>query len=152
MGDAHPTRLIGGDGNDVLLSVSDSNAPVESVAIGQTVADLTFKTEFYNPDNLEANDRLTGGAGADTFKFDLLMNAKQEIYTRHQSDSLINWGMGGVADKNEAYHDHWVEGIGFDVITDFSGHNGQGHHIVITGHTVTHKGLADKQSTINPRR
>ena len=136
-------------GNDVLVSVSDANAPVENVAIGQTVADLQFEQKFYNPDNLKANDRLTGGAGADTFKFDLLMNAKQEIYEQHiQADGLINWGMNGVAGENGAYHDHWVEGIGRDTITDFSGIGGQGDHIVITGHTVTYEILKESNNRV----
>lgn len=139
-------RYKGGKGDDVLISISDSNVPAENKQIkanvddGNDVDKLSFSKEFYNPDDLAANDRLTGGAGADTFKFDLLINAPEEIYTQHMdSDGLINWGMNGVAGENNNYHDHWVEGIGRDVITDFSGTGGEGDKIVLTGHTVEYK-------------
>ncbi|MEM9482471.1 MAG: calcium-binding protein [Cyanobacteria bacterium P01_F01_bin.116] len=148
-------RLIGGDGNDVLVSISDANAPAENTRIvanqddGNDVDKLVFAKKFYNPDGLDANDRLTGGAGADTFKFDLLMNAPAAIYTQHiQDDGLINWRMDGVAGENDNYHDHWVESIGRDTITDFSGTGGEGDKIVITGHTVTYKVLKELDSRI----
>ena len=148
-------RLIGGDGNDILVSISDANVPAENINIGANFDDgndvekLDFSQQFYNPDDLNANDRLTGGSGADTFKFDLLINAKQAIYEKHiQDDGSINWGMNGVAGENGNYHDHWVEGIGRDVITDFSGSGGDGDTLVITGHTVKYTVLKESSSRV----
>lgn len=148
-------RLIGGAGDDVLVSTSDANAPAENTRIvanqddGNDVDKLVFSKKFYNPDGLAANDRLTGGAGADTFKFDILMNAPAAIYTNHvQDDGLVNWGMGAVAGENNNYHDHWVESIGRDVITDFSGTGGEGDQIIITGHTVTYKVIKELDQRI----
>lgn len=147
--------LVGGDGDDTLVSISDSNVPAENLAIGANVDDgddlekLEFSAEYYNPDGLEANDRLIGGAGADVFKFDLLINAKQSIYEQHiQADGSINWGMGGVAGENNNYHDHWVDGIGSDRIMDFSGSGGEGDELVITGHTVKYTVLKEKPNRI----
>ncbi|MBT9317876.1 calcium-binding protein [Leptothoe spongobia] len=148
-------RMFGGDGNDVLVSLSDSNTPRENTKIGANVDDgndvdkLIFGKRFYNPDGLQANDRLTGGGGADTFKFGLLINAPEDIYKKHiKRDGLINWGMNGVAGENDNYHDHWVEGIGRDTITDFSGTGGEGDKIVITGHTVEYKVIKESTSQI----
>ena len=148
-------RLVGGDGDDTLVSISDSNVPAENLAIGANVDDgddiekLEFVRKYYNPDDLKANDKLTGGAGADTFKFDLLINAKQSIYEQHiQDDGSINWGMNGVAGENNNYHDHWVDGIGYDLITDFSGSGGEGDAIVITGHTVKFTVLKEKANRV----
>ncbi|MFG6097073.1 calcium-binding protein [Leptothoe sp. ISB3NOV94-8A] len=148
-------RLIGGAGDDVLVSISDANAPAENTRIvanqddGNDVDKLVFAKKFYNPDGLAANDRLTGGAGADTFKFDILMNAPAAIYTQHlQDDGLVNWGMGAVAGENDNYHDHWVESIGRDTITDFSGTGGEGDQIIITGHTVTYKVIKELDERI----
>lgn len=147
-------RLRGGDGDDVLISISDANAPGQNQTIvanqddGNDVDKLVFAEEFYNPNSLEANDRLTGGAGADTFKFDLLMNAPAAIYTQHIQDDLVNWGMGAVAGENDNYHDHWVESIGRDTITDFSGTDGEGDKIIISGHTVTYKVIKELDNRI----
>lgn len=148
-------RLVGGDGDDILVSISDSNVSAENPDIqanvddGNDVDKLVFSEEFFNPDGLEANDRLIGGAGADTFKFDLLINAKENIYTQHmQGDGSINWAMNGVAGANKNYHDHWVEGIGRDVIADFSGEGGEGDKIVISGHTVKYKVIKEFDNRI----
>lgn len=66
----------------------------------------------------------------------MLVNATKSIVADNSSDQIINWGMNGVAGENENYHDHWVDGIGRDVITDFSGEGGEGDKIVIKGHTA----------------
>ena len=42
--------------------------------------------------------------------------------------------MNGVAGENDNYHDHWVDGIGNDIIQDFN--SKEGDRILISGHTV----------------
>ena len=77
--------LIGGKGNDLIISMSDSNIPQENQNIPANVDDgddldrLDFSDTYINPDNLSANDTLQGGKGADRFSFQLLINASKEI-------------------------------------------------------------------------
>lgn len=116
----------GGDGNDFILSRSDMGEPV----IAQDP-----ELPRYNPDQpfMDSDDELTGGAGADTFFFRLDINATEEIAREHtQENGRIDWR--GVAGENDNPHDHWVDGIGNDTITDFS--FDEGDKIVIHGHTV----------------
>lgn len=136
-------RMRGGKGDDRLISVSDSGTPKENKRIPAEVEDgddlgkLRFARRFYNPGDYDSNDRLTGGEGADVFEWNLLINAPKSIVAAEtEDDGEIVWGMGGVAGRNDNYHDHWVDGIGRDVITDFSGEGGEGDAIIIKGHTV----------------
>ena len=144
--------LRGGAGNDRLISISDSGTPQENQRIQAQVDDgsdldkLRFAKRFFNPEGYASNDRLTGGEGADTFEWNLLINATKSIVADNTSDQIINWGMNGVAGENENYHDHWVDGIGRDVITDFSGEGGEGDKIVIKGHTVKAMLLRESES------
>ena len=142
--------LSGENGNDIITSISDSNIPAENknnVPVGATIADLVFDPAYFNPDGLQANDTLIGGAGSDTFQFKLLINAGVDIYEKHiQSDGTIDWM--GVAGENNNYHDHWVDGIGSDTIMDFSGTGGQGDKINIIGHTVTYKVLSSTATQV----
>ena len=64
----------------------------------------------------------------------MVINAKKEIYTQHveAETGKINWH--AVAGENDNLHDHWVDGIGNDVILDFN--RSQGDKIEIFGHTV----------------
>ena len=147
--------LRGGDGNDHLISYGDSNTPAENPAIPAAVDDgndldkLAFTKEFINPMGLDANDKLIGGLGADTFEFRLQINAPKDIVAKHtNADGSIDWGMNGVAGENNNYHDHWVDGIGFERIADFSGTGGQGDKIVISGHTVTYKVIKETDKMI----
>ena len=81
----------------------------------------------------QANDVASGGQGRDTFLFNLQINATAAVIAKHtRDDGSIDWRR--VAGENGALHDHWVEGIGDDVITDYS--NQDGDKIVIRGHTV----------------
>lgn len=118
--------LIGGKGNDTLISRADEGEP--------EIAQETDATQVY-PDQpfSDVNDTLVGGKGADTFVFEALLNAKVEIMEKHaDANGVINWR--GVAGENDNVHDHWVEGVGMDVIKDF--HRSQGDKINIIGHTV----------------
>ena len=119
--------MDGGDGNDRLISRSDAGEP--------DIAQETDESKVY-PDQpfLEADDTLIGGAGADTFRFELLINAKDEIVEKHADPvtGKVNWK--AVAHENDNVHDHWVDGIGNDAILDFN--KSEGDKIRIAGHTV----------------
>jgi Ca2+-binding RTX toxin-like protein len=118
--------LRGGDGDDLLVSRSDSGEPV--------IAQDRLRPR-YNSDEpyLDAGDRLTGGLGADTFLFRLDLDARLPMIARHTDDlGVIDWH--GVTGENRSPHDHWVEGIGTDTISDFYG--SEGDRIEIEGHTV----------------
>jgi Ca2+-binding RTX toxin-like protein len=118
-----PDALWGGAGDDLLLSRSDGGEPDPAqggARVNPPAADAAY-------------DGMTGGSGADTFRFEFLMNAKPEIVAKHlNADGSIDWR--GVAGENGAVHDHWVESIGQDVIGDYS--RAEGDRILILGHTV----------------
>jgi Ca2+-binding RTX toxin-like protein len=119
-------KVNGGNGNDVLLSRSDA---------GEMVAAQDGKTQIFAAETAAftaKNDTLTGGKGADTFRFELQVNAKDEIVQKHvNDDGTIDWV--GVTGENNAVHDHWVDGFGNDTITDFN--RSQGDKIQISAHT-----------------
>jgi Ca2+-binding RTX toxin-like protein len=125
-------HLDGGAGNDVLLSRSDA---------GEMVAAQDGTTQIFADETAaftNTNDVLTGGRGADTFRFEGLVNAKDEIVAKHvNADGTIDWA--GVTGENGAVHDHWVDGFGNDTITDF--HRGQGDKIEIAAHTAEVKSI-----------
>ena len=81
----------------------------------------------------QTNDTLVGGRGADTFRFEGLLNAKDEIIAKHvNADGTIDWA--GVTGENNNVHDHWIDGFGNDVIRDFN--RSQGDKIEIAAHTA----------------
>ena len=89
------------------------------------------------------NDTLTGGAGGDTFRFEGMVNAKDEIVAKHvNADGTIDWV--GVTGENNATHDHWVDGFGNDVIRDFN--RAQGDKIEISAHTAEVQSIEHKDS------
>jgi Ca2+-binding RTX toxin-like protein len=130
-------RMDGGVGNDVLLSRSDA---------GEMVAAQDGKTQIFAAETAafkQVNDTLTGGRGADTFRFEGMVNAKDEIVAKHvNGDGTIDWV--GVTGENGAVHDHWVDGFGNDVIRDFN--RAQGDKIEISAHTAEVKSIAHKDS------
>ncbi|MEM1397014.1 MAG: calcium-binding protein, partial [Pseudomonadota bacterium] len=122
----------GGAGNDRIVAYSDGGEPVPA----QT-GDPNDRAHPPVPAG-GANDVLTGGAGRDIFEFRLLIDAKEDVIAAHTGTSgNVNWG--GVAGENDNVHDHWVEGIGDDVITDFS--KAEGDKIAILGHTTQIKNI-----------
>lgn len=118
--------VVGTDEYDSIISRSDAG----EVTIAQDPdAPLYFADQPYE----DADDILTGGGGADDFVFQVDINATEEIVRKHTKDNgMINWA--GVAGENDNLHDHWVDGIGDDTITDFS--LDEGDQIQLIGHTV----------------
>jgi Ca2+-binding RTX toxin-like protein len=126
-------HMNGGAGNDVLLSRSDAGEPV-AAQDGTTQIFANETAAFAG----KSHDVLTGGTGADTFRFEGLVNAKDEIVAKHvNADGTIDWA--GVTGENNNVHDHWVDGFGNDVITDFN--RKQGDKIEISAHTAEVKSI-----------
>jgi hypothetical protein len=126
-------HMDGGAGNDVLLSRSDA---------GEMVAAQDGTTQIFANETAafagKTNDVLTGGSGGDTFRFEGLVNAKDEIVAKHvNADGTIDWH--GVTGENNNVHDHWVDGFGNDTITDFN--RKQGDKIEISAHTAEVKSI-----------
>jgi len=118
-------QLSGGDGDDIILSLADDGEPDPAQAPGSA----------HSPANTApADDTLSGGDGADTFVFRPLINATDEIIAKHTDPATGDVDWRGVAGENDNVHDHWVEGIGNDIITDFSAE--EGDTIIIAGHTA----------------
>ena len=83
---------------------------------------------YYSDQPIVADDVLVGGAGADTFRFEVLINAKPEKILDHVMDNgMIHWH--GVAGENNNVHDHWVDRLGNEVIWDFN--RAEGDHIEV---------------------
>jgi Ca2+-binding RTX toxin-like protein len=120
-------RMEGGNGADVLLSRSDA---------GEMVAAQDGTTQIFANETAAftaVNDTLVGGRGADTFRFEGLLNAPDEIIAKHvNADGTVDWA--GVTGENNNVHDHWIDGFGNDVIRDFN--RAQGDRIEIAAHTA----------------
>lgn len=116
-----------GAGKDYIVVYSDGGEPDPAQTDGATGR----VNPAVNPE--AAVDIISGGQGRDTFYFNLLLNAKQEVLEEHtREDGSINWRR--VAGENDEVHQHWVEGIGNDVILDYSDQDKD--QIIIRGHTV----------------
>ena len=124
-----PQQVVAGAGNDRLLSLGDAGEPDPAQTNGADgrvnppVADGT------------ANDIFYGGLGADVFEFRPLLNATQEVRDQYTSRDRGNVNWRRVAGENDEVHAHWVEGIGDDIVMDFS--RGQGDRFEVNGHTAT---------------
>ena len=129
-------RLFGGGGDDLLISRADGREGAifydPNRDEGDPLNELT-NGKLYPDQPIPADDVLSGGKGADIFYFQTLINAKQRYIEKHTNDDgTINWH--GVAGENDKLHDHWVDVLGNDVITDYS--RSEGDRIVIEGHTT----------------
>ena len=129
-------RLYGGAGNDLLISRADGREGAiyydPDRDEGDPLNELT-NGKLYPDQPVPADDVLTGGKGADIFYFQTLINAKERYIRKHTNDDgTINWH--GVAGENDKLHDHWVDTMGNDVVTDYS--RAEGDRLVIEGHTT----------------
>ncbi|MGB1018254.1 MAG: hypothetical protein ACPGVH_04235 [Chitinophagales bacterium] len=115
--------ISAGAGNDLLISKSDGR----EARVGReytTYRDpqnlINYATKTLNADfPIKANDVLSGGEGADIFRFITLVNAKSSFIEKNKkTNGNIKWME--ITLKNTFIHDHWVERIGNDIITDFS--------------------------------
>ena len=131
----------GGDGDDVLYSRADTGEQRAGQLVlgepsrpeGGSIDQEYLKLYDWIDQEIQGDDVLVGGAGADQFKFETLINGKKDILAEHTMDNrMIHWH--GVAGENTYIHDHWVDGIGIDVVADFS--KEEGDTISVIGHTT----------------
>ena len=118
-------NLMGKAGDDVLIAYSDAGEPP---VLGKQVVNQ-------NEPLSASNDTMTGGDGADTFMWAMEIDAKEKFLKKHtQADGRINGANNALAGENNNSHDHWLESIGDDTVTDLNLE--EGDKILIHGHTV----------------
>ncbi len=116
----------GGDGDDVIRSRADVGEDRagqllldEQTRPTQSIDETYLKLFDWLDQPLVGDDVLVGGAGKDHFQIETLINGTREsILDNVMSDGrMIHWH--GVAGENKYVHDHWVDGVGIDVIADY---------------------------------
>ena len=120
----------GGDGNDVIVSRSDSgepdqnfgnlgNLPVysETGQHGLPFAEGSRVFDHNESAGVDVDDNLFGGAGNDLFVFEFTLSVPVDVSDPAERGQTLDWIT--LAGRNSYQHDHWVDGIGNDVIHDF---------------------------------
>ncbi|MDJ0894329.1 MAG: Ig-like domain-containing protein [Alphaproteobacteria bacterium] len=133
--------LEGGAGNDLLIARSDAGEP-EANRENRNDPDNAIDPEtlrLYPDQEIIGDDILVGGAGADTFRIEVLINAKEEFIIEHTEPNSREIDWMGVAGENNELHDHWVDSIGTDIIADYNA--AEGDQIQLVGHTVNIEGI-----------
>lgn len=131
--------LTGGAGDDVIVSRSDAGEPTIAQEINagndpNGEVDAASRMIYAGQAGLSANDVLTGGAGADQFRIETLISAKADILAKHADPNTGVINYAAVAGENNLVHDHWVDSLGNDMITDFN--QAEGDTLSIKGHTT----------------
>lgn len=129
-------RSYGGDGDDLMVVRADGREPYvypdPDRDEGDPDGELT-NGKLYPDQPIPGDNYMEGGAGADIFYVQTLINAKEEFLIKHtQDDGSIRWN--GVAGENDEIHDHWVDMVRLVTIGDFS--KAEGDVLVIEGHTT----------------
>lgn len=87
IGGAGDDHLDGGNGQDVLFGSFPqryaAGAAVTPASQRSRKTTRTIYNRFTPGQPVAGNDYLFGGAGADTFRFELLLNAKEAIVVKH---------------------------------------------------------------------
>ena len=132
--------VMGGDGDDVILSRADVGEDrAGQLVLGdpsrpsKSIDEEYLKLFDWVDQPLVGDDVLVGGEGNDIFQIETLINGTREsILDNTMGDGRgIHWH--GVAGENQFVHDHWVDGIGIDVIADY---NADEDTISVKGHTT----------------
>ena len=115
--------MAGCYGNDFLLSRSDAGEPAPASGAARATAGAMPT----------GNDKLIGGLHADTYRFELMTNARSEVLAGNlRADGTVDWD--AVIAEDGAAHDHWVDSIGNDSVVGYS--RADGDRIEIIGHSV----------------
>ena len=116
-----------GDGNDTLVGQGAD-------LWGEAGNDLLIARSFGGSGGM-----LTGGAGADTFRAELVLDADASLIAAHlQANGMVDWA--GVAADPAAASGAWLVGLGRVTVTDFS--HADGDHIELSGAGVCVMGLS----------
>ena len=141
------TTTVGTDAGEAIITVSDGGEPISdhNPQEGSRYSQQPVKTSaLLDADGNvvgelgagPADDFLTGGGGPDDFHVDIHLNGRANVIAKHTNPETGDVDWAGVTGENGAEHNHWLEGFGTDVITDY---NPNEDNIIIEGHTATIK-------------